>query len=102
MEKKTISEIEKIYDLELDKVIKTIKKEKSKRVLLQFPEGMKPYSIAICDEIEDKTKIECLIWMDSCFGACDLPLDVEKLDVDLIIQFGHSNWSYKRKDIKVL
>ena len=71
--------------------------------MLQFPEGMKPYAQSICDEISEKTKCECLIWMNSCFGACDLPLEVEKLGVDLIIQFGHSKWNYKnRKDICVL
>ena len=99
---KSIEEIEKIYDLELGKIINTIKKQKSKNVLLQFPEGLKPYSQVIYDYIEEKTKINCFIYFDSCFGACDIPIDVERLGIDLIIQFGHSNWSYKNKNIKVL
>ena len=102
MEKKTISEIEKIYDLGLNKIIKTIKKERAKKVLLQFPDGMKPYSTAISDEIENKTKCQCFIWMDSCFGACDVPLEVERLGVDLIVQFGHSAWKFNKKGIGVL
>jgi 2-(3-amino-3-carboxypropyl)histidine synthase len=100
---KTIDEIEETYDLEIDRIIKTIKKEKSKKVLLQFPEGMKPYSQAICDEISGKIKTECFIWLGSCFGACDIPTEVENLGIDLIIQFGHSSWAYDRsKKIKVL
>ena len=102
MLKKTISEINDIYELELDKIIKNIKKERAKKVLLQFPEGMKPYSTEICSYIEDKTDCNCFIWLDSCFGACDIPLEVEKLGVDMIVHFGHSAWNYNRKDIKVV
>ncbi len=92
--KKSISEISEVYDLELDKIMKTIKKQKSKKVLLQFPEGMKPYAQVINDYIEDKTKCQCFIWMGSCYGACDVPLETEKLGIDLIIQFGHSEWKF--------
>lgn len=100
--KKSLAEIEENYDLELDKIINNIKKEKSKRVLLQFPEGLKPYSQVICDFISEKTGIECFIWLDSCYGACDVPLEVEKLGIDLIVQFGHSGWNFSDKKIKVL
>lgn len=115
MKNKTINEINQIYELEIDRIVKTIKKEKGKKgsakaenclkVLLQFPEGMKPYSTLICEEISNKTnnKCQCFIWLDSCFGACDLPLEFSKLGVDLIIQFGHSSWSFeKKKGVKVV
>lgn len=101
--KRSINEIEEIYEIEIDKVVKTIKKEKARKVLLQFPEGMKPYSQVICDEIESRVKCQCFIWLGSCFGACDVPTEVERLGVDLIIQFGHSSWSYDRKNgVKVV
>lgn len=102
MEKKSISEIEREYELEIDKIVKTIKKQKAKLVLLQFPDGLKPYSTVIADEIEKKTKAEILIWLGSCFGACDVPLQAEKLKpkIDLIIQFGHSVWKFKNKRIE--
>ncbi|MFA5857251.1 MAG: diphthamide synthesis protein [Candidatus Pacearchaeota archaeon] len=102
MKEKSINEINEIYDLELTRIIRTINKEKSRNVLLQFPEGMKPYSQVICDYIEENTKSNCFIWIGTCFGACDIPVETEKLGIDLIIQFGHSNWSYKRTDINVL
>jgi 2-(3-amino-3-carboxypropyl)histidine synthase len=103
MQNKSLNEIEETYELEIDRIVKTIKSEKAKKVLLQFPEGMKPYSTVICDEISDKTRAECFIWLGTCFGACDLPLEVERMGVDLIIQFGHSEWKYDRsKKIKVL
>ncbi|MGV8152272.1 MAG: diphthamide synthesis protein [Candidatus Nanoarchaeia archaeon] len=95
MQKKTIQEIQENYELELDKAINNIKKQKAKIVLLQFPEGMKAYSQAIADEIELKTNALCIIWFGTCFGACDIPLvDNITPKIDLVIQFGHSAWNY--------
>jgi len=93
MAKKTIKEIEEIYSLELDRVELKIKKEKAKRVLLQFPDGMKPHATAIADELENRLKnVQFFIWFGSCFGACDTPNIPKNLKVDLVIQFGHSIW----------
>ncbi len=103
MQKKTISEIEEEYDLELERILGTINKEKSRKVLLQFPDGLKPYATVIVDYLEKQLpKVSFFIWLGSCFGACDVP-NVNEKDFDLIIQFGHSNWSYdKRSGIRVL
>lgn len=102
MQKKSILDIKEIYDLELDKIVRNIKKQKAKRVLLQFPEGLKPYSTIICEEIEEKSNCQCFIWLGDCFGGCDVPLEVGKIGIDLIVQFGHSKWNFKGKDIEVL
>lgn len=103
MIKKTIAEINEIYDLEIPRIINTIKKENAKNVLLQFPDGLKHYSQTIADHIEDKTSCNCIIYLGTCFGACDLPINTDNLGIDLVIQFGHSNWSYsKNKKIKVI
>ncbi|MCD6575731.1 MAG: diphthamide synthesis protein [Nanoarchaeota archaeon] len=69
------------YDLEIDRVKEIIKQKKPKSVLIQLPDGLKPYATKIADEIGG----EVYIWAGSCFGACDIP----KVDVDMIIQFGH-------------
>lgn len=95
MQTKTISEINEIYDLELDKIVSNIRNKKAKKVLLQFPEGLKPYSTVISKEIECKSDCQCFIWLGDCFGACDVPLEVDKIGVDLIVQFGHSKWDFK-------
>ena len=47
---KTIEEIEQEYDIELERIVANIKKQKAKRVLLQFPDGMKPYSTTIAKD----------------------------------------------------
>ena len=87
----SLKDLEEKYKLELDRIIKEIEEKKPKTVLLQFPDGLKPYSKEIADFIEEKTKIKPQIWLGTCFGACDLP----KVDVDLLIQFGHSPWGKK-------
>ncbi len=92
MKQNTIEEIQKKYDLELERIISEIKKSKAKLILLQFPDGLKPYATAVVDYLKEKTKAEFLIWLGSCYGACDVPVGIEKLKpkIDLIIQFGHS------------
>ena len=95
MIKKSIEEINEMYGLEIPKIVRQIKNKKAGKVLLQFPEGLKPYAQVICDEVSEKANCECFIWMGTCFGACDVPLEVEKLGVDMIVQFGHSAWKFK-------
>ncbi len=90
---KTLKQLNEIYDLELDKVIETIKKDKPKLVLLQFPDGLKQSATAVVDYLESKTNAEFIIWLDTCYGACDTPVLNKELEkkIDLIIQFGHSD-----------
>jgi diphthamide biosynthesis enzyme Dph1/Dph2-like protein len=82
------------YDLELEKVAEKIKKEKANTVLIQLPDGLKPKAREIREflakKIDKKTKL--LFWAGSCFGACDIPTGAKNANVDLIIQFGHSEW----------
>lgn len=80
------------YDLELDKAVAEIRKQKSKKVCIQLPDGLKSEADEIRKELGKKTDAEIIIWLGSCFGACDVPLQVESLGVDLLIQFGHSPW----------
>jgi len=89
---KSLKELQEKYDLELEKIISEIKKTKAKLVLLQFPDGLKPYATSVVDYLKQKTNAEFLIWLGSCFGACDTPIGIEKLKpkIDLVIQFGHN------------
>ena len=80
------------YDLELGKAVNAINKQKSKLVCIQLPSGLRPKAKEITDAIEDKTKAKVIIWAGSCFGACDVPLQVKQLGVDMLIQWGHSEW----------
>ena len=80
------------YDLEMESVIQRIKKDNAKMVCVQLPDGLKPRANEIQKAIKNNTNAEVIIWMGSCYGACDVPLQVERLGVDLLIQWGHSTW----------
>lgn len=84
----TLANLEEKYELELDRIISEIKKQKAKTVLLQLPDGLKPWGPAISDYLEEKTGANVMIWLGTCFGSCDLP----NSEADLVIQFGHAPW----------
>lgn len=87
---RTLKNLEEEYSLDLDKAVEEIKKQKAKLVLIQFPDGLKQYATAVVDYLTDKTESEFLIYLGSCFGACDYPVGMDKLGIDLMIQFGHN------------
>ena len=88
-----LEDLESKYELELGKIEKEIKKDKVKSVLLQLPDGLKPYGIVLVDYLEEKCNavagnVSVRIWLGDCFGACDLP----DSGADFVIQFGHAEW----------
>jgi len=83
-----LANLEKDYELELERIIAEIKKAKANSVLLQLPDGLKPWSLALVDYLEGKSSAKISIWLGECFGACDLP----DSECDLLVQFGHAAW----------
>jgi len=77
------------YELELERVVKEIKENKAKKVCVQLPNGLKSKATEIVTYLEEKTNANVFIWLGSCFGACDYPVEL-KDKVDLLIQWGHS------------
>jgi len=82
------------YDMELERAINTIKEKKAKIVALQMPDGLKRFSNKIADKIQEATGAQVIIWGGSCYGACDLCVDVERLGADVLIHWGHKEWVY--------
>lgn len=81
------------YDLSIEEIIKAIKKEEAKRVLIQLPDGLKPEAAGIQQEVKKEIPdVELIFWGGSAFGACDVPLNVERLGVELLIHLGHATW----------
>ena len=80
------------YDIELNRAVEGIKKANAKLVCIQLPDGLKPKAKEIQEHIERSTNASVVIWLGSCWGGCDVPVSVEKLGVDLLIQWGHSEY----------
>jgi diphthamide biosynthesis enzyme Dph1/Dph2-like protein len=74
------------YDLELERVATLINEKKAKTVLVQLGDGLKPQGTAIVDRLEKETEATIFLWLDSCFGVCDVP----RTELDLVVQFGHN------------
>ncbi len=83
------------YDPELQKAIAKIKEVEAKRVCIQLPDGMKPLAGEIKDKICNETGSEVLIWLGSNFGACDIPLGLKRMEIDLLISWGHNRFVKK-------
>lgn len=80
-----------MYDLELDRVVSEISERKARRVLLQLPDGMRPFALQLVEAIEKATDANVFLSGDSCYGACDIALtQAEQLKVDLIVHYGHT------------
>ena len=75
------------YDLELDRIAETINQQEAKTVLIQLGDGLKPKGTEVVNFLEEKTKAQIFLWLESCFGVCDVP----KTEVDLVVQFGHND-----------
>ena len=72
-----------------------IQKYAAKKVLIQLPDGIKPHAKTIVDALAD-TGATLLIWTDSNYGSCDLPVEARNVGVDLILHFGHEAWNYTK------
>ena len=80
----------KLFDFEEERVKQEIVKLGAKRVLIQFPEGLKPEAPRLAKMI-GKLGVLPIISADPCYGACDLATtEAETLGVDLLIHYGHS------------
>ena len=84
--------LNKMFDLDLLKAVKEIKKIRVKTVLIQLPDGLKQKATEIVNTLEKNTNAKVFIWFNSCYGSCDIPAGIEKLKFDLLIHFGHSKW----------
>jgi len=80
-----------MYDLEETRLVEEIKRRSPKRVLLQFPEGLKPLAAKLAETLSQRTGVEIFVSGDACYGACDLALlQMKQLQADLLVHLGHA------------
>jgi len=88
------------YNLELERAAQEIKKADAKNACIQLPDGLKPKAGEISEYLKKNTGAKITIWLGSCFGACDIPSGLENLGIDLLIQWGHNEFQWKRQSQK--
>jgi len=82
-----------LYDLELERVISKISEMDATRVLLQLPDGMRPFAVQLVSTINKATRASVFLSGDSCYGACDIDIiQARALNVDLIVHYGHTQY----------
>ncbi|MCS7368908.1 MAG: diphthamide biosynthesis enzyme Dph2 [archaeon GBS-70-058] len=82
-----------MYEFNLDDVLLNSMVKSARRIILQFPDGLKSYALKIADEISNRIAAEVIVSMDPCYGGCDLAVDdAKRLGADLIIHFGHTEF----------
>jgi 2-(3-amino-3-carboxypropyl)histidine synthase len=80
-----------MFDFEKDRLLEEVTKRKAKKILLQFPEGLKTEAFALSRLVESKTGATVFVSADPCYGGCDLALDdALRLNVHLIVHYGHT------------
>ncbi|MGC9105225.1 MAG: diphthamide biosynthesis enzyme Dph2 [Thermoprotei archaeon] len=84
------------YDFDLTKVFHELERRNPKRVLLQFPEGLRHYSVKVLDELRGHfPDVEFLVSAEPSWGACDLADDEAQLvKADVIVHFGHTPYPW--------
>ncbi|ODV64204.1 2-(3-amino-3-carboxypropyl)histidine synthase ASCRUDRAFT_79101 [Ascoidea rubescens DSM 1968] len=95
LENKEINEAIKLlpsnYNFEIHKTIWNIRKNNSKRVALQMPEGLLIYSLIISDILEQFCECEVIVMGDVSYGACCIDdYTARSLGCDFIIHYAHS------------
>lgn len=75
------------FDFELETIASQARQRDSRKILLQFPEGLKRRAFDVSRELSEMLPdVQITVSGEPCFGACDIPLAT---DADLIINFGH-------------
>lgn len=79
------------YNFEVHKTIWRIRQTGSKRVALQFPEGLMMFACPLADIIEKFGDVESVIMGDVTYGACCVDdFTARALGADLMVHYGHS------------
>lgn len=87
--------------MELEDVLKELKKKNLKKVFIQLPEGLIIHYEKIAKEFE-KEGIIPVISIETTYGYCDLK-DEEalRLGCDAIVHFGHNNFGFENMISKI-
>ncbi|MGC8912810.1 MAG: diphthamide biosynthesis enzyme Dph2 [Thermoplasmata archaeon] len=87
------------YSYDAEKVKRWISREKIRKFAVQVPSGLLSYAKKILEEFSEYG--DAVLYGEPSFGACDYP-EIENLDVDGVINLGHSEIPGLTKNNKIL
>lgn len=90
-----------MYELELERVVGEIKRRGARRVLLQLPDGMRPFAFQMAEYIREATPTEVIISGDSCYGACDIA-SRQAIELNVDLYTGRNHHSLNRSCIQAV
>uniref|UniRef100_A0A8C4X0C4 2-(3-amino-3-carboxypropyl)histidine synthase subunit 1 n=1 Tax=Eptatretus burgeri TaxID=7764 RepID=A0A8C4X0C4_EPTBU len=86
-----VSALPSNYRLELQKTLKSIRRNKATHVALQFPEGLLLFACTIADILQRLTGVLVSILADVAYGACCVDdFTARALSADFLVHYGHS------------
>ncbi len=90
------------YNLELDRIIREVKSRGAKSVIVQAPDGLKPYMEDLLRELSS-AGVTTYISADPCYGGCSLADGTGRLlEADMLIHIGHNKFNATKEEIPTL
>ncbi|KAJ9444189.1 Diphthamide biosynthesis protein 1 [Diplonema papillatum] len=86
-----IGQLPKHYTFEIHKTVWRVREAKSRRVALQFPEGLLLFAPLIASILEKSCNVTCVLLGDVTYGACCVDdWAARALGADFLVHYGHS------------
>ncbi|RZN57403.1 MAG: diphthamide biosynthesis enzyme Dph2 [Candidatus Methanomethylicota archaeon] len=92
-----INEFDIPYDIDIEKILEEITNRNAKKVLIQLPDGLKPYASKILEYLSLKDVL-IVFSTDPCYGSCYIADYIGKeYNFDLLIHIGHDKFVEKEE-----
>lgn len=89
-----MSELDSYYSYNVGKIVEEIRSRKSKKVLIQLPDGFKHYSTKLLGRLTKLLdNVEFVVDANPIYGSCILNNHI-LIDYDLVLHFGHEPYPY--------
>jgi 2-(3-amino-3-carboxypropyl)histidine synthase len=82
-----------MFDLEEDRLVAEIMGRGARKIVLQFPDGLKQEGPRVARLVKQRTGAEVFVSAVPAWGACDLSLDAaRRLKADMLVHYGHNEF----------
>ncbi|MCX8182276.1 MAG: diphthamide biosynthesis enzyme Dph2 [Candidatus Methanomethyliaceae archaeon] len=90
------------YNFEVEKIINEVRSRGAKTVLVQAPDGLKPYLKDLWMKLSS-VGVTVYISTDPCYGGCDLADGIgRKLGAEMLIHIGHNKFVKTKEEVPTL